>query len=560
MAQHSSWRSVLLLAASMVLPSCGGGGGGGGSVSGAPVAVTLTGVAAAPSYIDVAWAHPADPDLDHVQITWAVQGMTVGSTSGGSGAASFRVTGLAASTDYVITLIAVDAAGRASSPARFTLQTAASGVLPYSVVYSTADLDAIHGDAAGNFLLMADLDLGVAPFNTGACWTPIGDATTPFAGRFNGNQHTIANPSIIPDPGGHPVGLFGSASGAEIKDLRLVSVDLTASAPGCGGLVGYASYSSLSGCSVDGAISGIVSVGGLVGSAANSVVSGCSSAAKVVGNQSTGGIAGSAIDSNLVGCSQSGIITGITQIGGLVGYANRLQMDGCGATGQVAGSGNALGGLIGFAEASAISNCHASASVAGTGDYDGGLVGRGLNSTLLRCSATGSVGGQGYVGGLVGYGDTSTISECFATGAVTGTADGVGGFLGFSASTTAAHCYARGAVAGSNHVGGFAGMITYVTQSLYLTESYSTGPVHHHGTTADNGGFVGYDWHGHDISRCYYDQDTSGMSVTDKGDPLPTSAMKTSLALYPWDFTSVWRLDPDGVINDGYAYLIQNAP
>ena len=188
MIRQSSWRPALLLAASMVLPSCGGGGGGGGSVSGTPVAVTLTGVATAPSYIDVAWTHPADPDLDHVQITWAVQGTTVGSASGGSGEASFRVTGLAASTDYAITLTAVDAAGRASSPAGFTLQTAASGVLPYSVVYSTADLDAIHGDAAGNFLLMADLDLGVPPYNTGACWKPIGDATTPFAGRFNGNQ------------------------------------------------------------------------------------------------------------------------------------------------------------------------------------------------------------------------------------------------------------------------------------------------------------------------------------------------------------------------------------
>ena len=168
---------------------------------------------------------------------------------------------------------------------------------------------------------------------------------------------------------------------------------------------------------------------------------------------------------------------------------------------------------------------------AGSGDNDGGFVGHSLNSTLLRCSATGSVGGQNNVGGLAGYGDTSTISECFAAGAVTGTSERVGGFLGFSTSTMVTQCYARGAVSGSNYVGGFAGMITYQTQTLYFTESYSTGPVHHHGTSADNGGFVGYDWHGHDISRCYYDQDTSGMTVTDKGDPLPTSAMKTSLAL-----------------------------
>ena len=53
----------------------------------------------------------------------------------------------------------------------------------YVGIYTAADLDLIREDTDGNFILMADIDLG------GKEHTPIGDYLNPFDGKFNGNGH-----------------------------------------------------------------------------------------------------------------------------------------------------------------------------------------------------------------------------------------------------------------------------------------------------------------------------------------------------------------------------------
>lgn len=69
----------------------------------------------------------------------------------------------------------------------------------YVGIYTADDFDLIRENPAGNFILMADIDLG------GASHTPIGDHLTPFDGRFNGNGHVISNFTI-------------TASGAAIRE------------------------------------------------------------------------------------------------------------------------------------------------------------------------------------------------------------------------------------------------------------------------------------------------------------------------------------------------------
>lgn len=69
----------------------------------------------------------------------------------------------------------------------------------YVGIYSEADLDLIREDPDGNFILMADIDLG------GKEHTPIGDYLNPFDGKFNGNGHVISNFTI-------------TASGAAIRE------------------------------------------------------------------------------------------------------------------------------------------------------------------------------------------------------------------------------------------------------------------------------------------------------------------------------------------------------
>ena len=60
----------------------------------------------------------------------------------------------------------------------------------YVGIYTAADLDLIREDTDGNFILMADIDLG------GKEHTPIGDYLNPFDGKFNGNGHVISNFTI----------------------------------------------------------------------------------------------------------------------------------------------------------------------------------------------------------------------------------------------------------------------------------------------------------------------------------------------------------------------------
>lgn len=60
----------------------------------------------------------------------------------------------------------------------------------YVGIYKADDLDLIREDSDGNFILMADIDLG------GKEHTPIGDYLTPFDGKFNGNGHVISNFTI----------------------------------------------------------------------------------------------------------------------------------------------------------------------------------------------------------------------------------------------------------------------------------------------------------------------------------------------------------------------------
>ena len=60
----------------------------------------------------------------------------------------------------------------------------------YTGIYTEADLDLIRNDPDGNFILMADIDLG------GKEHTPIGDYLNPFDGKFNGNGHVISNFTI----------------------------------------------------------------------------------------------------------------------------------------------------------------------------------------------------------------------------------------------------------------------------------------------------------------------------------------------------------------------------
>jgi hypothetical protein len=239
---------------------------------------------------------------------------------------------------------------------------------PYQIV-TASDLMLLGNspdDYGKHFIVTADIDLAptlpgrkvfdkavIAPHAGPFGWPFSGP---PFAGVFDGGDHTISNLTIT---GTRCAGLLGQlASGAEVKNVRLVGANVVGSDGYTGGLVG------------------------LVGSAGAAVTN----------------------------CSCEGIIRGHSYIGGLVGYGG-ARITRCSSSGTVEGSKWSIGGLVGYS-CGYIQQCYSTATVSGA-SWVGGLVGENAN-TVTECYSTGPVRGNSSVGGLVGYDyPYSQANQCF---------------------------------------------------------------------------------------------------------------------------------------------------
>ena len=307
-------------------------------------------------------------------------------------------------------------------------------------VYTAGDLHQIRDNPGAHYIQMANIDLGVTPWNEGSGWLPIGDGDTPFTGIYDGNGYTISN-LTIQRPDGMYVGLFGftdTAAPESLKNIVLVDASVTGSFI-VGGMVGNAG-GPIENCSVSGTITGDDGyTGGVVG-LAQQIISHCSADVAVNGKRYAGGIAGT---------SNAGIF--YTTVSGSV------QSDDYG------------GGLCGYSVGT-IRHCHSEASVAGH-KYLGGLVGvfSGIDTEINFSSASGQVtsappsGTQSAAGGLVGWTD-GVIKNSHATGAVTGI-DEVAGLVGYGWESEISHCWASGAVNGTSSVGGLVGGIFGTVQN-----------------------------------------------------------------------------------------------
>jgi len=195
---------------------------------------------------------------------------------------------------------------------------------PY-LVATAAHLNNVRHQLGSHFKMIADIDLGVAPWNENEGWEPIGadyNGTyhfTGLTGTFDGGGHVVHN-LFIQRPGMNEVGLFGflDASGS-IRNVGIASGSVTGQ-DWVGGLVGFnwgTVSTSFSGC----AVAGNESVGGLVGKS--------DSGAVIFDSYATGAISGAD-----------------KYVGGLVGFFFRDSIQRCYAVGSVSGASN-VGGLIG---------------------------------------------------------------------------------------------------------------------------------------------------------------------------------------------------------------------
>ncbi len=240
-----------------------------------------------------------------------------------------------------------------------------------------------------SYTLVEDIDI------TSEAFYPIEE----FRGSFNGNNNSITNLNIVPNPQSSDndnIGLFATLSNGSVKDLTLVVNSVT----------------------------GGSNVGALVGA---------------VEAQSESSV--SIINCNVIGSTNESYVQGSQNVGGLIGkaqYATGYTMSDSSSAVEVRGT-NVAGGLIGYCELPIV-NCYATGNVTAVVDDSsssaargvGGLVGVYTNSgaeTRFRYSfASGAVevtdaqyntSAEYGIGGLVGYvGENIDILAVFSSGVV----------------------------------------------------------------------------------------------------------------------------------------------
>jgi len=245
---------------------------------------------------------------------------------------------------------------------------------PY-LIFDETDLGAVmYYNPSAHYRLDAPIDL------SGIRWSM--NVIPRFEGTFDGNNLTISHLTI---EGFDDLGLFGFLdSGAEVKNMGLVDVNITGLGDYVGSLVGHNYHGAVSNCYSDGIVSGGWYVGGLLG------------------------FNGSWSDYDewactVIHCYSTATVRGLQDVGGLVGY-NRKQDDRIAksySNGVVSGNED-VGGLVGFNYSGTLTDCYSTSEVNGIENI-GGLVGATYFGSIDRSYSTGAVTGEENVGGLAGY-------------------------------------------------------------------------------------------------------------------------------------------------------------
>lgn len=255
-------------------------------------------------------------------------------------------------------------------------------------------------NAAANARLVNDISI------TGMDWSPIGSSEAPYAGAFDGGNHTISGLSIRASSDYQA--LFGYVgANASVQNLT-VSGSVDAGGSYVAGVIAYseANVSNLHNrCKVT--ASGQY-VAGVVGAAASGcTISGCTNSGSVYsssasGSAYVGGVVGGK-GCTAVDCENSGSVQGYGYVGGVVGHAGKVAN--CKNSGRVQCVKQYGGGVAG--QASSVSGCENSATVTVSGEY-----------ITVRARYEGS-----YIGGVVG--STGSVSNCTNRGAVSSRTSGV---------------------------------------------------------------------------------------------------------------------------------------
>ncbi len=318
---------------------------------------------------------------------------------------------------------------------------------PY-LVANAEHLNNVRNYLGSYFKQVADIDLGVSPWNSGEGWLPIGNSTDKFTGSYDGDHFTISG-LYINRPAQNYQGLFGYADNSTLTNMTIFDVDIHAY-NWSSSLIGRADNSDITECASSGSVHGQGgAIGGLIGQMYYSVLT--------------------------LGSSSSQVYGGGWSIGGLIGRTDYSSVYKSYSTGDVSGHG-IIGGLIGYILAnSSVYYSFSTGNVMGNDDYLGGFAGDIYNSMVDNCYSTGNVAGNnvGFVAGFTGEVDNASLVSCYSVGSVTGGSENYGGFVGYNTNYSSfANCYWNIETSGQQFSAGAEGRSTAEMTYPYATNTY----------------------------------------------------------------------------------------
>jgi hypothetical protein len=261
---------------------------------------------------------------------------------------------------------------------------------PYQVA-TAEQLNKVRDYSETFFIQIADIDLGVAPWNEYEGWEPIGSEAEPFTGFYDGGNCTISG-LYINRPMQNDIGLFGCCFGSfqsAITDLNVFDVNISG-ADNVGALIGRIGYNcQIISCSTSGEITANANAGGVAGNAQSILISKSFSSCSIkpasqYSGYSFGGIAGYvSANCSISESYSSGSVSGYESVGGLIGSCLQSSIEDCFSSADTE-SVNYTGGLIGMSENSYISKCYSTGTVISDDFPDkGGLIGAGYSNSVF---------------------------------------------------------------------------------------------------------------------------------------------------------------------------------
>lgn len=216
--------------------------------------------------------------------------------------------------------------------------------------------DAVKASADGNVSAILENDIEMpAPAAGESNWEPAGSDNTSngryFRGTFDGNGKTIKGLVIIDDNSEHNnsydlhQGFFAELEYAEVKNLTLKDVKIETVVNYVGGIAGFSSGSTISGCSVTGGITSTHSkIGGIAGGDSGSTIYACSASCVLKGDNHVGGLCGNIHDGQLIACWANCTFDVAQVYGGIAGDRDNHTVKACYWDGTGAEKGIGYGG------------------------------------------------------------------------------------------------------------------------------------------------------------------------------------------------------------------------